>query len=695
MARAGLFAEDASNSTALVPGKSQERSGAEAGSSPLGDGLHDLSDKQLTKLIALKFHSDPLLLIRQLSKDLVAKEGELVLLRKEKFQREQELVRLCTEYANLSTLEIDQRLNALVIEPDVGKVLTDMIGSAVSEDPRSEFVPRQSRPPRTIGARAKRERRKTEGSAFAPETPESTAVKKPLHWLDWLNPSDELLHAPGVNNRIRMLRSHGAPPVRDPVELESMGFLEEVTEAPPDSSTDKYGFYNELRGTMFPPSSNGSKSHLQSPENEPKSSGPETPNSNHTTTPDRTKSPDATALAEATVSNSSSVPITGAISMGRISDSIDRLKHLSEQHDAQNETLLRKWDSFMRDVSKESSKRTQQESYEMFGVKALNLKGPDTVLGKIFGEDERSDDSRPYRTLQRLVCESGIPIKHRNRMWFELSGAKNKEVPGEYQRLVELSHQTQDPAVLAHIDQINLDLHRTLPSNRFFNDMARNQPGPHFYRLQNILYAYAVYKPDVGYSQGMNKVVGNILLGVNEGNSGAVKLTEEDEFWIFVSLTEDVLPSYGDLNYFHQGTVPFVERDTRIVATEYMPQFLPHLHQHFTRLGVDAQVPLLGWWLGVFTDKLVSVGMWFHMFDGLLICEHSGVKMVSYSLAIFKVCEEALLAMASADAVYGAMSGLRHSKRFYEIVAVSVDFERHIAPSDFQRRQNNIQAPIT
>ena len=50
-------------------------------------------------------------MIQQLSLDLTEKETELVVLRQEKFRREQKLYKLLQKIRNLSTIEIDQELN--------------------------------------------------------------------------------------------------------------------------------------------------------------------------------------------------------------------------------------------------------------------------------------------------------------------------------------------------------------------------------------------------------------------------------------------------------------------------------------------------------------------------------------------------------------------------------------------------------
>lgn len=581
----------------------------------IGDNLHEASDKQISRLVSLKFGGNPYLLIRQLSLDLASKEAELILLRKQTFQREQELIRLCTEYGDLSSIEIDQRLHALKIEDDVHKVLAELIDTAI-DDPLS---PGKKRQPRILHPKAKERTPRTNArpskKSTSPVNDRLTVTndhhKERPAWLQWFNSTDDLRPEDTQTEDSKV-----------PVELQSIGKNDQAVVSPvPDASTDRYGFYNDAV---------------------PKRSG---------------------------------TPVEISSDMVK---TIDKLKHLSELHDAKNDELIKKWDLFMRDTTRDGLRRGQD--LELFGAKALSLKSA-------------SEDH--WKTLLRLVNESGIPPKYRNKLWFELSGAKNKEVHGEFRRLVELAETTSDAQIVSSIEQINLDLHRTMPSNHYFNDVVNSQPGPHFYRLRNILYAFVVYKPDIGYSQGMNKMVGSLLLGVNEGTHGEM-LTEEDVFWIFVSLSEDFVPSYGNLSYFHKDALPFIRRDLLLVQNVYCPRFLPALHQHFQKHGVETEVVMLAWWIGLFTESFVLLELWFKIFDSLLLTECPDVKFVSLSLAILKLFEGTIMELVSGDDIYRLMNNLnlhtvnQRNIRFSDLISVNNAFEKQIDPVELESRRRHM-----
>mmetsp|Transcript_14815 Transcript_14815/g.12619 ORF Transcript_14815/g.12619 Transcript_14815/m.12619 type:complete len:114 (+) Transcript_14815:533-874(+) len=60
----------------------------------------------------------------------------------------------------------------------------------------------------------------------------------------------------------------------------------------------------------------------------------------------------------------------------------------------------------------------------------------------------------------------------------------------------------------ATIRLIDLDLPRTFPSLAIFN----NKDSPIYENLQNVLDAFVIARPDIGYIQGMTFVAGLLLL---------------------------------------------------------------------------------------------------------------------------------------------------------------------------------------
>ncbi|XP_029353706.1 growth hormone-regulated TBC protein 1-A isoform X1 [Echeneis naucrates] len=129
--------------------------------------------------------------------------------------------------------------------------------------------------------------------------------------------------------------------------------------------------------------------------------------------------------------------------------------------------------------------------------------------------------------LKRYV-RKGIPNEHRALIWMAISGAQDKleKNPGYYQSLVGAQH---DPKLM---ETIRTDLNRTFPDNIHF----RKTSNPCLQKaLYNVLLAYGLHNPAVGYCQGMNFIAGYLLI---------ITKDEEKSFWLMDALLGKILPVY-------------------------------------------------------------------------------------------------------------------------------------------------------
>lgn len=67
------------------------------------------------------------------------------------------------------------------------------------------------------------------------------------------------------------------------------------------------------------------------------------------------------------------------------------------------------------------------------------------------------------------------------------------------------------------------------------------------------MYAFVKKFPNIGYVQGMNKIIGTLLLGITDGD-------EEDVFWLFISLIEEILPKYNESTSFSIQYLKFIKK---------------------------------------------------------------------------------------------------------------------------------------
>ncbi|XP_047486440.1 growth hormone-regulated TBC protein 1-A-like [Penaeus chinensis] len=128
--------------------------------------------------------------------------------------------------------------------------------------------------------------------------------------------------------------------------------------------------------------------------------------------------------------------------------------------------------------------------------------------------------------VKRYV-RKGIPMKHRGKMWMEVSGSRRKMEahPGYYKSLLEGSF---DEEV---VESIKLDVPRTFPDNIYFRDYNEGK----LTDLYNVLVAFAHHNKKIGYCQGLNYIAGLLLI---------IAKDEESTFWLLNALVEDLLPQY-------------------------------------------------------------------------------------------------------------------------------------------------------
>lgn len=230
---------------------------------------------------------------------------------------------------------------------------------------------------------------------------------------------------------------------------------------------------------------------------------------------------------------------------------------------------------------------------------------------------------KEFKTLLRL----GVPQEYRCKIWKALIDSKlgkERQEHGSdyYQSLLEpTSSKTPSQCSKHQINpsskQIELDLLRTLPNNKYFE--AIDSPGT--VRLRRVLNAFAAHKPEVGYCQGMNRLAAVALL----------VLPEEEAFWCLVSIIEKIMPS----GYYNDLWLAQVDSN---VVMDFVGQFMPTLAEHFRRNEIE--LSLFAWFLTIFVDG-TSPALFLRLWDCFL---HEGDKvMFRIALALLKMNEDALL----------------------------------------------------
>lgn len=100
------------------------------------------------------------------------------------------------------------------------------------------------------------------------------------------------------------------------------------------------------------------------------------------------------------------------------------------------------------------------------------------------------------------MIQKGVPSALRGLIWQLLAKSKDPALEGTYAELLKGSS--------SHEKQITRDLSRTFPNHEYFQADGLGQEA-----LFNVVKAYSLYDPEVGYCQGLSFVVGPLLLNVS------------------------------------------------------------------------------------------------------------------------------------------------------------------------------------
>ena len=220
-------------------------------------------------------------------------------------------------------------------------------------------------------------------------------------------------------------------------------------------------------------------------------------------------------------------------------------------------------------------------------------------------------------TFQRRA-RRGIPEEYRWEVWKACVDYDKHFREGAYAKLSRMKNQWS-PLIAIDVPRTFTDSNHTLDSKRLH--------GTELQSLERILIAYSNLNSEVGYCQGMNFIVGLLLL---------VNKVEEEVFWFFVCLME-----FDGLNGFFKEGFPrlglFVSAFDKLLDIE-----VPSLRQHFININVQPSVYIHQWYLTLFINTLplpTVLVIWDSiMCDGLPV-------IVSVTVTLLQVLRDVLIKM--------------------------------------------------
>ncbi|KAI7900309.1 rab-GTPase-TBC domain-containing protein [Cokeromyces recurvatus] len=191
-----------------------------------------------------------------------------------------------------------------------------------------------------------------------------------------------------------------------------------------------------------------------------------------------------------------------------------------------------------------------------------------------------------------IQVQQGIPSALRGAIWPLLANNNNK---------INSSEESLQNYYIGLLKQesvyekaITRDLHRTFPHHPFFQSSVGQES------LFNIVKAYSIHDPEVGYCQGLQFIAGPLLLN----------MPEEESFYVLIQLMQQY-----ELRGHYTPQLDLL-RQRLFQFDGLLADHLPHIHRHFNEQGVRSNMYASQWFLTLFAYKF-PLNVVFRIYDTL------------------------------------------------------------------------------
>ena len=208
----------------------------------------------------------------------------------------------------------------------------------------------------------------------------------------------------------------------------------------------------------------------------------------------------------------------------------------------------------------------------------------------------------------------GVPVAFRGAIWSSLLESSNSssDIIVDFDDCLSRANAELSKTTSSDIYK---DLDRTYPGHEFFDDKKGMD------QLKDVLQAFAVNNPDIGYCQSLNFIAGMLLLFFNKGSS----------FSILNRITNDILPE----NYF-TSTMEGAYID-QLVLQHITRSILPGVYGAFSRYQLDLGTICQRWFITMFVSLLPSESC-LRVWD-VIFYHQSSEFLFRVAMAMFKIFE--------------------------------------------------------
>ena len=233
-------------------------------------------------------------------------------------------------------------------------------------------------------------------------------------------------------------------------------------------------------------------------------------------------------------------------------------------------------------------------------------------------------DATDYPSFQRTAenrrrIHEGVPDKFRQRVWTKLIntwvGKERATLHRDYySQICDLNNKLYPQPPIQFLKQVNLDLHRTFPTNKYFHE-----DGHAINKLRRVLIAFMRHTPKVGYCQGFNFIAGFALLF----------LSEEMAFWCMCALINYIVPQ----GYFVDPMTD--SRADQPVLRDLIRTHLPDMDAVLNEHHFDLSLISFNWFFTLFVEIVpteVTLRIWdVLLYEGDMILFKAAFGLVEFA----------------------------------------------------------------
>ncbi|OMJ69483.1 hypothetical protein SteCoe_32795 [Stentor coeruleus] len=305
-------------------------------------------------------------------------------------------------------------------------------------------------------------------------------------------------------------------------------------------------------------------------------------------------------------------------------------------------------------TSKEQKNKENKEQFrslDQFLIIQPEINGID-IWTSLLSE---ADSPQVFKKMKKL-SRQGIPTKIRGELWTRVIGNDLFITPKLFTSLLKTSQNANKTEKEGNGTLlIPMDLKRTLSNLQVFQEKQ-----PLHSSLSDLLKAFASYRPDIGYVQGMAYL-------------GAIFILHQNTYSAFTSFSNLIFKSHM-LKSFYSFDLPVMQEYYKVFEY-YMKKKIPNVFKKFKDLEITPDMFLLEWVYTLFS-RFFEIEYVSRIMSLFILSDDSFIIRFGLAILIFLSKK---LADENMDAVAMTINNMVMHLEYYQILRISEKIKIKIA----------------